>query len=68
MQITDNHKKPDKYSKTEILNKRSKPGNTNTRQCFIFGIRDANVKPQSVKLTTKKHQRNQKCNPEAEAS
>ena len=26
------------------------------------------IPPQSVKLTTKKHQRNQKCNPEAEAS
>ncbi len=28
MQITDNHKKPDKHSKTEIPDKRGKPGNT----------------------------------------
>ena len=43
MQITDNHRKPDKHSNTEISDKRGKPGNTNT-QNFILGSRDANVK------------------------
>lgn len=42
MQITDNHKKPDKHSKTEIPDIWGKPGNTNTRQYFIFGSGGAN--------------------------
>ena len=37
---------------------------TYEQQKFLFD----SIEPQSAKLTTKKHQRNQKCNPEAEAS
>lgn len=44
MQITDNHKKLDKHRNTETPDKLGKPGNTYTRQYFIFGSRDANSK------------------------
>lgn len=44
MQITDNHKKLDKHSKTEILDKLGKLVNTNTCQYLIFGSRDENGK------------------------
>ena len=44
MQITDNHRKPDKHRNTEIPDKRGKPGNANTCRYFVFGNRDANGK------------------------
>ena len=53
MQITDNHKKLDKQSKTEIPDKRGKPGNTNTYRYFLFGSRDANGKDKAGDISSR---------------
>ena len=52
MQITDNHKKSDKHSKTEIPDKLGKPGNTNTCQYFVFESRDANGKDKAGNISS----------------
>ena len=52
MQITDNHKKPDKHSKIEIPDKLGKSCNTNLCQYLVFGSRDANGKDKAGDISS----------------